>query len=287
MCLKPYRQGVAEYGCGQCMPCRISSRRLWATRLMLEARKHVCSLFVTLTYSNAHLPVGGTLVPADMQGFLKRVRAAVWPMRVRFYGVGEYGERGQRPHYHLCLFAADEVRLREAIKSCWTFADIETDVRVLGWDLAWYIVGYICNKRTNNRDQKNQEWLRGRHPEFARMSLKPGIGAEAVEDFAVALDTEAGKRWIVQAGDVPSSVKVEGKELPIGRYLKKRLRGACGVTVPKGGLSFVEAAKVAEIFGAFELHGAKKFFELREGVRGHDALRAAARHRIAKSKRTL
>lgn len=87
---------------------------------------------------------------------------------------------------------------------------------------AQYIAGYVVKKMTRPDDPR----LLGRLPEFARMSLKPGIGAGAIPDVASALmqyKLEASGR------DVPNSLRHGSRLLPLGRYLMKRLRLECGL----------------------------------------------------------
>ena len=76
--------------CGQCVECRLANSRDWANRCMLEAQYYKDNYFLTLTYDPEHLPMNnridlktgevldleetGTLVPKDLQDFLKRLR---------------------------------------------------------------------------------------------------------------------------------------------------------------------------------------------------------------------
>ena len=56
--------------------------------------------FVTLTYDDDHVPKdkSGRLVlrPDDLKNFLKRVRKDVYPGKIRYYAVGEYGRSEER-----------------------------------------------------------------------------------------------------------------------------------------------------------------------------------------------
>lgn len=79
LCKNPYMKGVLAFGCGQCNPCRINRRRLWTHRIMLESLKHGDSSFVTLTYET--LPSDGSLVPKDLQNFMKYLRMRVSPKK--------------------------------------------------------------------------------------------------------------------------------------------------------------------------------------------------------------
>jgi len=218
-------------GCGQCLPCRVNRRRIWVHRLMLEAALHGDKSFVTLTYSDENLPVGGTLVPADLRNFLKRLRKSVEPARLRFFAAGEYGDTTERPHYHLALFGYPncswgQTRPREhccaacdQIRESWGHGNVFlgelTDAS------ASYIAGYVLKKMTGKDDLR----LAGRHPEFARMSNRPGIGADMMHEVASTLldfnldETQA---------DVPSALRHGTRTMALGRYLHRKLRTYVG-----------------------------------------------------------
>ena len=70
--------------------------------------------------------------------------------------------------------------------------------------------------------------LNGRFPEFARMSLKPGIGALAMQTVSKALNSPSGRVLIDSAGDVPVVLQTGGKSQPLGRYLRRKLREEMG-----------------------------------------------------------
>lgn len=119
--------------CRRCLGCRSDRARDLSLRAQHEAQHVGCSSFLTLTYSDEHLPhdakglrpehdryvltrpqvvrpYGGSLRRRDYELFLKRLRERLrleFGARVRAYGVGEYGGRTVRPHYHVCLFGFD------------------------------------------------------------------------------------------------------------------------------------------------------------------------------------
>ena len=163
---------------------------------MLEQMVHAESSFVTLTYSPDKIPQGGTLVPKDLQDWLKRFRKAVAPVRVRFYAVGEYGDATQRPHYHAAVFGypgcvyGTTRNLPDPSTCCpgcnlvhTTWGKGRVFLGTLTRTSAQYIAGYVVKKMTDENDDR----LYGRHPEFARMSKMPGIGAPAVEAIISSL----------------------------------------------------------------------------------------------------
>ncbi|AZL82944.1 replication initiator protein [Apis mellifera associated microvirus 40] len=224
MCKKPYRQGLQEYGCGQCHPCRLNRRRLWTHRLLLEANLHEFSCVATLTYEVE--PEGRTLVPRDMQLFLKRLRRLLGATRpLRFFGCGEYGDMGERPHYHVALFGV--ATLEEALLfRAWGKGFVH--VMPLNTETAQYVCGYVVKKLTNAEDPKVQAVLQGRHPEFVRMSLRPGIGAGAVPAIADALNDVHGARYVASTGDIPAALRSGSRQFPLGRYLRRKLREEMG-----------------------------------------------------------
>lgn len=219
LCKKPFH----NFACGQCNPCRFNRRRLWSHRMMLESLKHAENSFLTLTYDAEHLPAGGTLVPRDVQLFLKRLRKAISPVALRYFFVGEYGDQTFRPHYHAALFGLG-IGATDVVKKSWGFGHVMLGDLTL--HSAQYIAGYVVKKMTSDTDRR----LDGRHPEFARMSLRPGIGAPAVGDVAVALKNQYGINFILDSGDVPVSLKSAKKNMPLGRYIRSKLRAELGLT---------------------------------------------------------
>lgn len=79
-----------------------------------------------------------------------------------------------------------------------------------------YIAGYVTKKMTHRSDIR----LGGRCPEFARMSLWPGIGALAM--FNVA--SEMLRYDLQKRGDVPAALRYGGVMMPLGKYLRRKLR---------------------------------------------------------------
>lgn len=180
---------------------------------MLESYMHPQSWFVTLTYRPECLPPGGNLVPRDAQLWLKRLRKAAG-RPLRFFLVGEYGTKSARPHYHAVIFGLEYPKL---IEDTWPHGFVQVGPLQPGG--AVYVAGYVTKKLT----KPDAPGLNGRVPEFARMSLKPGIGAEAMEAIGRWYHTDVGSREFLVNG-LPVSVRHEGKLWPIGRYLRGILR---------------------------------------------------------------
>lgn len=209
-------------------------------RILLEASQFVDNAFITLTYSDETLPSSGSLMPEDLQNWLKRFRKLIEPARVRYYAVGEYGETTWRPHYHAVLFGYPNClrgqsrfglhprMVDEKHKCCVNCDRIAATWRkggvfvgALEANSAQYVAGYVMKKMTSSRDFR----LNGRHPEFARMSLKPGIGVNAMHDVA---DVLMRFNLDTTQPDVPSVLQHGRKQLPLGRTLRVKLRKMIG-----------------------------------------------------------
>lgn len=242
LCRSPFIKDGMPFPCGQCMPCRVMKKRHWTHRIILEAGEQQENCFVTLTYSDDTVPRledgRGTLVPKDLRDFMNRLRTnyarSTGKTGVRFFGVGEYGTKTQRPHYHVALFG---------YPACWKLGGShfddghccrQCDFILNNWKLGHVHVGrisiksaaYIANYTTKKMTKADDERLQGRYPEFARMSNRPyGIGAGAM--FQVASDLlqfDLDKILL----DVPLTLRHGTKEWPLAPYLRKKLRVLIG-----------------------------------------------------------
>jgi len=204
---------------------------------------------VTLTYSPEHVPKDGSLRPRDAQLWLKRLRKALWPQTLRFFLVGEYGDETRRPHYHAAVFGVDPVvaggsdGVSGVVKATWGAG--HTYVGDLTRDSASYIAGYVTKKIVKHDDP----FFKDHHREFARMSnggrtKQGGIGALAMEDVAKALSSGWGEKELEAAGDVPMALMNGRKSIPLGRYLRRKLREKLGF------LSTGNSQESLEKFGA-------------------------------------
>lgn len=247
LCQKPYTKDGKAFGCGQCLPCRFNKARIWSHRIMLESYQHKENAFVTLTYADNEQI---NLNPKHAQDFLKRLRKHIAPHKIRYYLVGEYGDTTGRPHYHLALFGfptctrgqTKQPRPGQPMSCCqscndlsmlWTHGRI--DCARLEPASSRYIAGYVTKKWTKHDTPQ----LEGRYPEFARMSLRPGIGHGAVCEIASTL-----MLLDYDKPDVPKVLMHGRAKLPLGRYLTRELRKQMGMdpNAPKETLEEMEEA---------------------------------------------
>ena len=166
-CRNPYIKDGMPFGCGQCMPCRVDKSRIWTHRILLESKLY-----------------------SDKEVDLKFGR------KIRFFGVGEYGDQSWRPHFHLILFnypncMYGQSRYSSVCKNCCVYCDLVRDTWRRGNVLvaecsdatASYTAGYVTKKMTSVHDPR----LNGLPPEDMRCSKRPGIGHDAVWDVASSL----------------------------------------------------------------------------------------------------
>lgn len=184
--------------CGQCITCRLERSRQWAVRCMHEASLHAASAFVTLTYDDEHLE-SLSLRYRDYQLFAKRARRKLGPFR--FFMCGEYGGENWRPHFHACMFGVwpedrypwrkrgeNQLYRSETLEKLWPHGSVEFGA--VTFESAAYVSRYICSKVTGDAAAEHYARVDPRtgelvelQPEFCKMSLKPGIGAEWFRRF--------------------------------------------------------------------------------------------------------
>lgn len=232
----------------RCLPCRINRRRLWGSRLALESLLHPASVFVTLTLSEDYAtsktrsevlakdpgrPDSRSVSVRESQLWLKRVREWFPPQSVRYFIVGEYGGLSWRPHYHAVLFGPEGLRSGGWLESSWPHGHVMCGFAEPG--AISYVTGYATKGLT-----RVHEKLAGRRPEFCRMSLRPGLGAGALDEIARWCVSKAGADFIARTGDVPRSLRIGGRVVPLGRYLVGRLRELVGVDPGDLGFKYSE-----------------------------------------------
>jgi hypothetical protein len=177
---------------------------------MHEAQLHENNCFITLTYDNTHLSSDKSLHYDDFQRFIKRLRKSLGNAKIRYYMAGEYGEKYGRPHWHACIFGHDfhdkkyfkrtasgSILYRsQDLEKLWPFG--HSSVGNVTFESAAYVARYIMQKQSSDKinPQTGKPWnsvyeitdpesgeIIKRVPEFNKMSLKPGIGADWLKKY--------------------------------------------------------------------------------------------------------
>lgn len=221
LCRKPFSSRSGSFGCGQCRYCRSNKRRIQTHRLLLERYCHEKSAFVTLTYGEDHFPPDGCVSKKVVQDWLKRLRYYVDPVKIRYFAVGEYGDDNFRPHYHLALFGLGR-ESTDLIRDTWGLGFVYVG------DLTLASAQYVCKYLMKGMTRAGYSRLGGRSPEFSLPSRRPGIGYGAVPSIVNSLTSEHGCDLLVQEGDVPFLLRHGPKKMPLGRYMRTKLREVYG-----------------------------------------------------------
>ncbi|QGF19320.1 replication initiation protein [Antarctic microvirus CAA_003_V_1] len=110
--------------CGKCPNCKARRIGGWAFRLTEQLKTATSSNFITLTYAIEHIPIlenGQTTInKRDPQLFFKRLRKANPDTKIKYYLAAEYGDKTDRPHYHIILFNAQ----LDTIQKAWDLGNI-------------------------------------------------------------------------------------------------------------------------------------------------------------------
>lgn len=216
--------------CGQCEGCRIQRKLDWSVRIMHEVQiEHELtgrdSSFITLTYNKRWIPTDYGLQKGDWQRFARKLRKKFGAFR--YFHSGEYGETNLRPHYHAILFGidfyadripigtnanGDRIYHSPTLQRIWGRGD--TQLGSVTQASAAYVAKYTVKKATNERIAELYTRRKDGHewevqPEYATMSLKPGIGERWWRKYA-ATDINP-----------TDSTLLNGKEVKTPRYYDK------------------------------------------------------------------
>lgn len=207
--------------CNRCSGCRLTYSREWAVRCMHEASLFGdVNSFITLTYNDHFLPRiysedgrilgNGSLNYQHWTNFMKRLRKALSPRKIRFYMGPEYGDLSLRPHYHALIFNYDfpdkhlyttrngnRLYRSDFLESVWTDPDTGlsmgfSTVGSVTFESAAYVARYMM-KKVKGEDTENRYTRYNLEtgeiffvePEKARMSNRSGIGRDWFDKFAV------------------------------------------------------------------------------------------------------
>lgn len=224
------------FGCGRCITCRINKRRQWTNRIVLESALYEDNAFVTMTYSDENLPEDLSVDKGELQRFLKRLRKS-YGEQIRYFGVGEYGERTHRPHYHIMLFGyptcfhgrtrgKDCCKVCVAVEKIWGLGNVF--LGEVSFESAAYVASYVVKGWTKDTPI-------GVDPEFTIKSLKPGLAEGFAHEIASSLLRD-------NADCVPRVVRYSGKRWPLGRYMLDK------ISEYTGGLPIADAPEQKEVF---------------------------------------
>jgi len=209
--------------CGQCPTCQAGRKNDWAGRLIAEAKTAKDVYFLTLTYKNEPADYHYT----DVQKMLKHLRTDLVRNHggkgVRFFVVGERGNKFGRIHWHILLFFNARHHIARPPKNTlWQF-----------WPHGWTQVAHVPTHDTIRRVRYCAKYavktIGDDRSCRLRCSLKPAIGGAFLRDFAEGI-AEAG---LPLRGyfTLPGLVWDRGRRS--GDHVRYRLKGSSARTVSR------------------------------------------------------
>lgn len=165
-----------------------------------EQERSTSSCFITLTYEEPPLSPNGwmTLRSQDVTKFIKRLRHES-KEKLKYYSVGEYGSKYNRPHYHIIMFNLPQrlVIRSESIAAIWHGGSWEPGVKpgIIQVDACTsgsigYVAGY-CQQGTWVPDHCQLTGLiDDRRPHYSTMSK--GLGDNYLTPQQIAWHKKTG-----------------------------------------------------------------------------------------------
>lgn len=191
-----------------------------------EAKQHRQNAFLTLTYSDEHLPTTGSVSKRDLQLAIKKIRTAIYPTKISYMACGEYGDQLGRPHYHMLLFGYDFVDKKLHTKQndipLYTSQELENYwpwghslIGEVTYQSAAYVARYTMKKV--NGDQAEEH--------YKKVNTTTGEIHEIEPEFLIASRNPAvGLRWLNKYHrDLEKGyLTVNGKKRGIPKYYEKK-----------------------------------------------------------------
>lgn len=162
--------GLFHVACKQCLNCRIKRQSALTLRALMEFQTSLGGEFVTLTYAEAP----DRIDYSDFQSFLKRYRT--WNHRngnrlpIRFLGVGEYGGKTGRPHFHALLFNGLPFN--------------QEDWRTRLWPHGFVYIGQVTPASIRYTARYTLKFEQKGLEAVAHWSRKPALGSAGIRELA-------------------------------------------------------------------------------------------------------
>lgn len=210
-----YTGKYSDIPCGKCPACKTRRVNIWAFRLMQEEKTAISSQFITLTYDSANIPITSvgncSLSKTDLQKFFKRLRrnaehqtggntGEIKESSIKYFAVGEYGTKTNRPHYHIILFNAPIAQILPS----WDNGEVHYG-KVEAASVK-YTLKYMLKKGKKQADDME--------PQFALMSKGLGLGY---------LTPEMLKWHKADKNNRMYTNLLDGKKVPMSRYYKEKI----------------------------------------------------------------
>jgi len=202
--------------CGKCIECKKLRVNSWYVRLENELKRSTSAHFVTLTYDENNIPFtdngNDTLLFADVQRMFKRLRkkeAKKHSNKLAYYCVGEYGERYNRPHYHLIVF---NLSSPDVIVDEWLNRDLSAPMGFVHVGKVEPASIFYALKYTLKSSYKDKDENTDRTPEKAIMSK--GLGENFLTEQQINKYRKDPSRSVTMLGN---------KKVSLPRYYRDKI----------------------------------------------------------------
>jgi hypothetical protein len=229
--------------CGKCYNCLQKRRSVWTFRMLKENEVAESSYFVTLTYDEENIPYIdqwgfsiGSLYKPDLTNFFKKLRQNItkyakeesrWfktipstgklAPKIRYFACGEYGELGDRPHYHIILWNLPDYFVdydpihdkmySEFLEMTWDKGIV--DIGEVNRASCHYVAKYTLDPLVSVYGKYDD-----RVRPYATMSRKPGIGVTFVNEQTIKHYIRTLTQYELQEGNIKQ---------PLGRYIREKM----------------------------------------------------------------
>lgn len=160
----PNQRKYWEIPCGRCVNCMINKTEELKLRCEWEMTQYQHCSFMTLTYDDLCVKINDegimNLCYKDVQDMLKRIRTDLKRGKIeeneyfrsdfKYLICGEYGDEGNRPHYH-CIFFGIDFECKKIIEKYWKMGRVDSgNLREGGIK---YVLKYM-HKSLNNKEMR-------------------------------------------------------------------------------------------------------------------------------------
>ncbi|QCS36365.1 replication initiator protein [Capybara microvirus Cap3_SP_316] len=166
--------------CNTCLACRANKILNYSARISYERINNPECSFVTFTYDKNHLKYNfgfyePTLKRSDLHKYIDKVRHLL-PKDVKFkyFASGQYGDRFNRPHYHVLFIGLDFVKYYKFFKDSWNLGSVDVQPMLSG--SVQYVCSYLHHQKFGSDSLDSQFFDNGLDEPF--LSMSPGIGSD-------------------------------------------------------------------------------------------------------------
>lgn len=221
-----------EVACGQCVGCKLQRAGMWAARIYHESHEYDLSVFLTLTYSNLHIPQDGSLNHRHFQLFMKRLRkyhhyANPDAPKIKYYMCGEYGGNTDRPHYHAIVFGLDFADKRKHSKGKRGDQIYVSDKLNELWGMGYCWIGSVSHRSAGYCARYCLKKITGEMAVDHYKKVNPLTGEifEITPEY-LAVSNGVGFRHFEKHHEqmyLRDSCVIEGKQTPVPKYYDRKL----------------------------------------------------------------